>query len=299
MNSKYGYIYKITYTNKNSHLFKHFYYGQHKYHEGESLLDPKGRYYYHGSSIRADREYWPYYSEHKKEIIEWCTSLDELKNKEYLYISENIDDPLCINCTKNTMTNIYERYTPDRCSIQSDGAIKRWRNPDERKKQSDKRKQYFIDHPELREIISSSRLGKNQFKNETPEKRAERIKHISEASKKVWENEEYHKKHTKRLHETVINYYANRTDEQRQAKIDKMLQTFKKNGTSFKGEKNPAYGRKWMHNNIEQAYVKSEEINAYLEKGYVYGKLKTVTDETRKKISDARKRSILNKNITI
>lgn len=93
----YGYIYKITYKDKRSHLFNHFYYGQHKYRKGESLLDPDGPYYYHGSSIIAYRTYWPYYTEHTKEIICWADTAEELDNLERNIIKEHINDPLCIN----------------------------------------------------------------------------------------------------------------------------------------------------------------------------------------------------------
>lgn len=94
----YGYIYKITYKDKRSHLFNHFYYGKHKLWKNESLLDSNGPHYYHGSSSRANKEYWPYYTEHTKEIICWAADLDELNKLEVYYISININDPLCINC---------------------------------------------------------------------------------------------------------------------------------------------------------------------------------------------------------
>ena len=94
---KYGYIYKITYTDELSHLFNHFYYGQRKYYKNESLLDPTGPYYYHGTSSRANKEYWPYYSSHTKEIICWADNKDELDKLEIDIISNNIENPLCIN----------------------------------------------------------------------------------------------------------------------------------------------------------------------------------------------------------
>lgn len=62
----YGYIYKITATDINSNLVNHYYLGQKKYIVNESLFDPNGTYYYHGSSSILKRDYWPYCSEHKK-----------------------------------------------------------------------------------------------------------------------------------------------------------------------------------------------------------------------------------------
>lgn len=51
----YGYIYRITYTNHNSDLYNHFYDGQRKIRNNENILDPNGKYYYHGSSKIANR----------------------------------------------------------------------------------------------------------------------------------------------------------------------------------------------------------------------------------------------------
>ena len=47
----YGYIYRITYTNHNSDLYNHFYDGQRKIRNNENILDPNGKYYYHGSNV--------------------------------------------------------------------------------------------------------------------------------------------------------------------------------------------------------------------------------------------------------
>lgn len=33
-------------------------------------------------------------------------------------------------------------------------------------------------------------------------------------------------------------------------------------------------GKKWMNNGLQQKYVKSNEINLYIEKGYSFGRLK-------------------------
>lgn len=94
---KYGYIYRIIYTNPNSHLYNHYYIGQKKLLKNESLLDPNGSYYYHGSSSRAIKEYWPYYSEHKKEILAWANNKEELDNLEIYFVDKDLNTPLCIN----------------------------------------------------------------------------------------------------------------------------------------------------------------------------------------------------------
>ena len=37
------------------------------------------------------------------------------------------------------------------------------------------------------------------------------------------------------------------------------------------GKNNPSYGKKWMNNGINRVYVKSEEIQKYLNLGYKFG----------------------------
>lgn len=93
----YGYIYIIYFTDPLSHLYNHYYIGQKKYNKKESLTDPKGPYYYHGSSHRADKEYWPFYSLHEKKILAWAESKAELDKLEAKFINPNLNDPLCIN----------------------------------------------------------------------------------------------------------------------------------------------------------------------------------------------------------
>lgn len=140
---KFGYIYKITYLDERSHLFNHFYGGQHVYIEGENLYDPNGKYYYHGSSSRAKKEYWPYYSKHKKEIICWCDNAEELKEKENEYIKQHINDPLCINVL------ISNKISP--------GAFD---NSSMKERISNSLKQYYKEHPEACTHMSETRKGK-------------------------------------------------------------------------------------------------------------------------------------------
>ena len=55
------------------------------------------------------------------------------------------------------------------------------------------------------------------------------------------------------------------------------------------GEKNPAFGRKWMNNGKEQLYVKKDEQEHYLSLGYIFGMLeksleaKAIEHENRSK----------------
>jgi hypothetical protein len=37
------------------------------------------------------------------------------------------------------------------------------------------------------------------------------------------------------------------------------------------GKNNPSYGKKWMNNGINRVYIKSDEIQKYLDLGYKFG----------------------------
>ena len=52
----------------------------------------------------------------------------------------------------------------------------------------------------------------------------------------------------------------------------------------MKGEKNPAFGRKWMNNGIEQIYVKEDEVEKYMELGFVLGVIQAQKDKIKGKI---------------
>lgn len=270
---QYGYIYKITATDINSNLVNHYYLGQKKYRVNESLFDPNGTYYYHGSSSILKRDYWPYYSEHKKEILEWADDAEELNRLEMKYISNSYKDPLCLNIAHGG--HIVE-YDNNRCNIQKLGAIKRWQNTEERERQSKVLKQAHINNPNIAKNISKIRSGVNQFANETQEQHENRCKKMSIAVNKFCHEEEYIEKcraSAKKKWEDPD--FVEKMKNSRPIAAQKMLETWKKNGTSFKGEKNPAFGRKWMHNKIDhQVYVKYEDVNDYINKGYIFGKLK-------------------------
>lgn len=51
-------------------------------------------------------------------------------------------------------------------------------------------------------------------------------------------------------------------------------QNMSDNHADFNGTKNPAFGRKWINNGIEQLYVKDPELSDKLSSGYVLGQLK-------------------------
>ena len=91
MNKHFGYIYKITCTNKNSHLYLATYYGQHK---TSKEHDEK----YICSSSRIWNEYFPYYNDYTYDILEYCYSKDELNDREKYWIKYGWNnDTNCVN----------------------------------------------------------------------------------------------------------------------------------------------------------------------------------------------------------
>lgn len=86
-----GYIYKVTNKINNT-----FYIGQHK----KRAFDKN----YFGSGIiisRAIKKYGKNWF--SVEVLDWCKSLDELNRLEELYISKNINNPLCLNISQTAV----------------------------------------------------------------------------------------------------------------------------------------------------------------------------------------------------
>jgi len=54
-----------------------------------------------------------------------------------------------------------------------------------------------------------------------------------------------------------------------------------KKGTGV-GEKNSVWGRKWMNKNLENKMIKPEDVNFYLEDGWVFGKISILKGEKNK-----------------
>lgn len=255
---KYGYIYKITYLDERSHLINHFYYGQHKYIEGESLFDPSGKYYYHGSSVRASKEYWPYYSKHKKEIMCWCDNPEDLCEKENEYIKHNINDPLCINVVISNKINP-QTYI--------DSSFK--------ERMSNSLKQYYKDHPEALEHMSEMRKGKETWmkgKKHTEESR----KKLSEShkGKETWsKGKKMSKEHKKKLSESLKGKKHNPLSEETKQKIREANKIALKE--YFKTHEGPNKGK-----------TASEESRQKMREAKLGTKL---TEEHKKKIGNAQR----------
>lgn len=119
---------------------------------------------------------------------------------------------------------------------------------------------------ETKQKISKSHKGKKISDNQ---------KHkISETLKGSipWMKGKHHTKESKqKMSEAKIGYVPWNKGK----KLDDYhRQIISKTHYNAKGKNNPAYGRKWMNNGTTEKYVKSEEVNNYLNNGYSFGKLK-------------------------
>ena len=176
---KFGYIYKITYLDNRSHLFNHYYFGMRVLKKSENIYDCNDKTYYHGSSSRANKEYWSFYSKHKKEIICWCDSIEELRQKEMEIIDLHINEELCINVQRGGSGNRFIGKTPDEI-----GDIKQ--------RISYSLKQTYKEHPELLINMSNIRKGKpsgmkgKHHSEESKKKQSESRKHYIENGGTPW-----------------------------------------------------------------------------------------------------------------
>lgn len=59
---------------------------------------------------------------------------------------------------------------------------------------------------------------------------------------------------------------------------NKLRQIYKKNGHQ-KGERNSQFGTKWINNGIQNKKIKKDELNTYIENGWVSGKIKKIKKE--------------------
>ena len=95
----------------------------------------------------------------------------------------------------------------------------------------------------------------------------------------LWSNDEYMKNHKikssnrmKRLHsEGKIKYDTFSNKKHKEETIEKMKLTHQLNGDS-KGEKNSQYGTCWINKEKENKKIKKEELNIWLEKGWIKGR---------------------------
>ena len=300
MHMKFGYIYKITYLDKQSHLFNHYYYGMRVYKENENLFDYNSNNYYHGSSTRANNEYWPYYSEHKKEIICWCNNIDELRQKEREIIALHIDEDMCINCQLGGSGNAFIGKTKEEIS-------------DMKSRISETLKQTYKKHPELLKNMREKRKGKETWmKGKHHSEESKRKMSESRKGKPAWnKGQKMPDIYKQKMSEMQLKYFETHDSpmkgktpskesrqKMREAKLGTKLseEHKKKIGDAQRGipkgplseehkkkislshiGKSPSNkGQlgvlKWVNNGIESKMVNINELEYYLKLGYKKGR---------------------------
>ena len=135
---------------------------------------------------------------------------------------------------------------------------------------------------ETRRKIGLKSKGRNPYANKTPE-----------------ENHASHMKGVKTFKNKPINEQQQAVQKRKQSldnrSEDEKMKTHIKHSTSVSGEKNPAFGRKWMHlkgssRKEDRVYVKADEQQNYLKIGYVYG-FKPKNREIQYEVSSSNKDS--------
>lgn len=197
---------------------------------------------YKGSGRQIKDYYKKYPHDYKKEIICLCKDEDDLNQKEAFYIGDKYEtDPKCLNLRA--------------------GGNQAGMSEETRKKMSD-------NHADI--------IGeKNPFYGKH---------HSEESRRKMSENNAMKRPDIrKKLSEALT---GRTLSEETRKKISE-------HHADFAGEKHPFYGkhhseetykkmseakkdRKWMNNGLQEKYVKPDEVNLYIEKGYSFGRLKRI-----------------------
>ena len=129
------------------------------------------------------------------------------------------------------------------------------KNPETAKKVSEK-----LTGREGRKLTDEERkMHSERMKENNPMKNPEIAAKVGEARRNISLSEE----HRQHISEGVTG--IKRSEEAKQHYSE-----------SKQGEKNPAFGRKWMHNNKYKYYAKPEEIEYLLSKGFEFGYKKSL-----------------------
>lgn len=246
---KYYYVYKITCTSGS--LKDSYYIGQHK---TNNINDG-----YKGSGTLIRNYFKKFPNDYIKEILCFCNNVDELNEMEKFYIGNLYKtDDLCINLvaggTYGEISDEGKRRIGETSSIRmkNDNPMK---NPDIAKKVADKnRGKCYISDDGKRRIGEYSSI---RMKKDNPMKNPDIAKKVANTKKGMKLSEETKQKISERLKG------ISRSDEYK-----------KKMSLSKQGEKNGAFGRRWMNNGVEQKFVKFDDISLFLDNGYVFGVIK-------------------------
>ena len=234
----YGYIYRITVNNIESHLHGCTYVGQHKY-CNKNTLDPK----YFGSSARIKNEYIPKYGYKGLEIkgIIWADSkerLDELE-KLFILIERKINSDKCLNITNGGDGVI--GYSPyEGLSEEEIKALKELKSEQSKSYWNDERRKY---HSECQ-----------RKRYEDPEEH----KKTAEHTKKLWQKEGHRELISNQISELkwfnngVKNIRAKekpKGNEWKEGRLENMYDISYRNNMS-----NINKGLKWFNNGVKNVF---------------------------------------------
>ena len=183
----YGFIYKIVVINKDSNLYEKFYIGQHKSKSLDDgyicsgLIINQYLYKHFGFKhyLRKNKSYEQVGL--KREIVCLCETKEELNTKEIYYISKHINDKKCLNQSKGgdgilgLSDEIEHKRLKNLAKARSSKSSRE--KTSKRSKENWKKESY----QELQYLHHNSKESKEKWRN---------------ASKKVWANEEFKKKHS-------------------------------------------------------------------------------------------------------
>lgn len=307
----YGYIYRITVNNEESHLHGCTYVGQHKY-CNKNTLDSK----YFGSSARIKNEYIPKYGYKGLEIkgIIWADSKERLNELEVLFIliEKRINGDKCLNKFLRVFNHsvsfdqLPEAIRLERSKHRSEISKQVWSDSDRRQKISIKRKEFLsnkeerkklseaiiesLKDPKKREKISKASKDKKWFNNGN----------INIRSKEKPEGDEWvegklsdyvfteeHKINLSLAHQDLHWYNNGEVNTRAYEKP----QGFKEGMLPMSDERKQqlsesSKGFIWITNGIEEEKYRGDTNN--LPKGYHQGRLKEVyNDDLRRKISES------------
>ncbi len=153
---------------------------------------------------------------------------------------------------------------------QRNKSIQLWQDEEYRKKWHQ-----TIDNRTIEQKQYTNELKWNTIKNRSIEKQQQVHDNISAANKRSYQKYPNRvKKHSKMMTGKGNPMYGHPVTE---FMTDDQIKKWKENiSKAVSGEKNGCYGRKWMHlkgssRKEDRAYVRENEFQKYLDKGYVFG----------------------------
>lgn len=269
----YYYIYKITCT-KGSFKDK-FYFGKHT---TTNLEDG-----YKGSGVKINSYYKKYPEDYIKEIICFCNNTEELNRKEYEIIHPWLNNEMCLNLMEGGQGGSISEESKRKISIANKGrlkGVKPWitgkgHSEETKKKLSEinkgrpssfKGKHHSV---ESKKNMSEAHKGKSPW-NKGKESQLKGIPRSEETKKKISEalkgrNNYWIPKHYTEEEKQII--YASR--------IGTHISEDHKQRISVANKgKSPCKNRIHINNGIISKMIKKEELEKYLNNGWIKGRIK-------------------------